>query len=40
MAFGKYEELGLDNPYKDIAAMDKTRCKELEEILKQKYFTN
>ena len=38
MAFGKYEELGIDNPYKDIAAMDKARCKELEEELKQKYF--
>lgn len=38
MAFGKYEELGLDNPYKEIMAMDRERCKELEKSLKQKYF--
>ena len=40
MAFGKYEELGMNNPYKNVAAMDKIRCKELENELKQKYFTS
>jgi len=30
MAFSKYNDLGINNPYKDIEAMDKEKCLELE----------
>lgn len=29
MAFSKYEELKINNPYKDIRSMDKEKCNEL-----------
>lgn len=30
MAFTKYKDLGIKNPYENIEAMDKVRCEELE----------
>ena len=31
MGFSKYEELNMDNPYKNKKAMDKNKCDELYE---------
>ena len=36
MAFSKYKDLSIKNPYKNINAMDKEKCLQLEEYLNNK----
>ena len=35
MAFEKYKELGIKNPYENIPAMDNILCKRLEDKIKE-----
>ena len=40
MAFSKYKDLGIKNPYEDKEAMDKEKCLQLEEYLNNKIKKN
>lgn len=41
MAFTKYQELNIKNPYQEIPAMDKQKCKDLEnQLLKERKETH
>ncbi len=35
--FSKYEELGINNPLKDVPAMDVDKCNELQELFMKKW---
>ena len=37
MGFSKYEELGINNPLKDVEAMDVDKCNELQELFMKKW---
>ena len=37
MGFSKYEELGINNPLKDVPPMDVDKCNELQELFMKKY---